>query len=91
MATKALNPAASIIEKFGGVEAVMNITQASRTRVYRWTQPRENGGTDGIIPTPHARKLLAHAEVDRRIKVTAKDFFASTSLANTLPSEGEAA
>ena len=61
-APEKLEPAASIIDRFGGPEAVQEITGADRTRVYRWTQPREKGGTDGIIPPKPARKLWAHAK-----------------------------
>ncbi|RWF41613.1 MAG: helix-turn-helix domain-containing protein [Mesorhizobium sp.] len=69
----ALDPANSIIERFGGQDTVMEITGASRTRVYRWTQPREKGGTDGLIPMPHASKLLQHAKKNG-LPVTADDF-----------------
>lgn len=57
----ALEPANSIIDRFGGPDEVRKITGASRTRVYRWTQPKAAGGTDGVIPSQPARKLLIHA------------------------------
>lgn len=60
-----LEPAASIIDRFGGPEAVQEITGADRTRVYRWTQPKEKGGTDGIIPLKPAQKLWAYAKANR--------------------------
>ncbi len=56
-----LNPAKSIIATCGGFEAVAQITGKSISRVYRWTYPKERGGTGGIIPTRDARKLLAYA------------------------------
>jgi hypothetical protein len=71
-----LQPAASIIDRFGGAETVQSITGASRTRVYRWTQPKSAGGTGGVIPMQHAVKLLAHAR-EKNIAVTADDFLAS--------------
>jgi hypothetical protein len=69
----ALNPANLIIERFGGIDTVVGITKASRTRVYRWTQPREKGGTGGLIPHPHASVLLQFAK-DNGIAVTGDDF-----------------
>lgn len=64
-APEKLEPAASIIDRFGGPDAVQEITGADRTRVYRWTQPREKGGTDGMIPLKPAQKLWAYAKANR--------------------------
>lgn len=68
-----LEPAATIIARFGGADAVREITGASRTRVYRWTQPKEAGGTGGTIPTEHALKLLAFAQ-KHQVSISAADF-----------------
>lgn len=71
--TPTLEPAATIIDRFGGPDAVQQITGASRTRVYRWTQPKSKGGTGGMIPTPHALKLIAHAK-EAGLPITAEHF-----------------
>lgn len=68
-----LQPAAKIIERLGGMHEVIRITGASRTRVYRWTQPVENGGTGGTIPLRHIPALLAAAR-KRNINLDANDF-----------------
>lgn len=70
---EALEPASSIIARFGGNAAVQSITGVSRTRVYRWTQSREAGGTGGMIPTDSAIKLLRHAR-EHGVPITADDF-----------------
>lgn len=70
-----LDPARSIIAKFGGVEAVSAITGKHITRVYRWMYPKTRGGTGGLIPQAEAAKLLAHAK-SARIKASPADFFA---------------
>jgi len=72
MSDVSLDPAATIIARFGGPHKVQEVTGASRTRVYRWTQPTENGGTDGVIPIKHARKLLNFAK-ENGIAVTSAD------------------
>lgn len=73
----ALDPANSIIDRFGGPDTVMKITGASRTRVYRWTQPRIKGGTDGMIPYGHAQKLLQYAK-EFGVPISEADFFAAS-------------
>lgn len=76
---KALEPANSIIDRFGGPDNVREITGASRTRVYRWTQPKSEGGTDGLIPTPQVVKLLSHAR-SNGMPLTADDFLPPTTM-----------
>lgn len=68
-----LEPAATIINRFGGPDAVQAITNASRTRVYRWTQSKESGGTGGLIPMVHAVKLIEEAR-KKGIGITLDDF-----------------
>jgi hypothetical protein len=78
MSNDALEPASSIIARFGGPDKVQEVTGASRTRVYRWTQSKERGGTDGIIPMLPARKLLQHAR-ENGIAVTGEDLIGAPS------------
>lgn len=73
-----LNPAKSIIDRFGGPAAVAAITGRHISRVYRWALPRDRGGTGGAIPIPEARKLL-EAGKDSGIPVSAADFLAEPS------------
>lgn len=68
-----LEPAATIINRFGGPGEVEAITKASRTRVYRWMQPKERGGTGGLIPMVHAVKLIAEAR-KKGIEISLDDF-----------------
>lgn len=57
MKTQKVNPqAAKIIELFGGVQALAKVLHSMRvkiavTSIYRWTYPKEVGGTGGFIPT----------------------------------------
>jgi hypothetical protein len=57
-----LDPAGSVIAALGGTGVVSRITGVDRTQVWRWTQPREKGGTDGLIPPDHQSALLTYAE-----------------------------
>lgn len=69
-----LEPAKSVINKFGGAEAVAAITGKSLSRVYRWMYPPERGGTGGTIPHADARKLLDHAAA-HQIPLNPAEFF----------------
>lgn len=57
-----LDPAGSVIVALGGTGVVSRVTGVDRTQVWRWTQPREKGGTDGLIPPEHQSELLSYAE-----------------------------
>ena len=71
---KHLNPAHAVIQKFGGVEAVAATTGKHISRIYRWTYPRDRGGTGGLIPPADAQKILRAAR-ERGLDITASDFF----------------
>lgn len=57
-----MTPAKKIIEKFGGPKQVAEIIGVSVTQVYRFTYPRDKGGTGGLIPADHMRTLRTEAE-----------------------------
>lgn len=57
-----MEPAKSIIEKLGGEAAVCKITGTAYTAPYRWQQPKERGGTGGLIPQRHHPAMLDYAE-----------------------------
>lgn len=76
-----LEPAATVIAKCGGVDAVARIVKRHRSVVNRWRLPRESGGTGGYVPMPHARILLREVPA-----LTEADFFAAPA-----PADGEAA
>lgn len=56
------NPARRIIAACGGIPVVVKITGHDRTWVWRWTQPKSAGGTDGRIPPKDFEKILAWAQ-----------------------------
>lgn len=66
-------PATSIIEKFGGPEAVAEIVETSSGQVRRWRYPKEKGGTGGAVPHWHISKLM-NAARSRKMKLKAEDF-----------------
>ena len=68
-----LNPAAKVVDEFGGVKAVVDVTRVHRTRVYLWMRPKEDGGTGGTIPQRHIPTLMAEA-TKRGLNLTANDF-----------------
>ena len=68
-------PAKSIIEAFGGVDAVAKIVGRNRASVFRWTYPKDKGGTSGLIPTECQSVLYNHA-VKHKMDLKAEDFMA---------------
>ena len=71
-----MNPAKRIIEKFGGHRVVAGILGLSVVSVYRFTYPKEKGGTGGLVPSEHVQTLLTVAP-DLGVDLSASDFFES--------------
>ena len=78
-----LRPAATVIEKCGGIERTAQLVGRHRSVVNRWLLPKERGGTGGLVPAHHQPTLLAKAQQEG-IKLNHRDFFDNAS------SEGEA-
>lgn len=68
-----MEPAATIIKKLGGTGPVASVTGAHRSRVWKWTQPKAKGGTDGVIPIEHIRVLIALGK-EIGVDLAAEDF-----------------
>lgn len=68
-----MEPAASIIKAIGGEAIASEITGTAYTAPYRWQQPKEKGGTGGLIPQRHHPALLAYAQ-DRGLDLRAEHF-----------------
>lgn len=66
----------SIIRKCGGHAQVAAWLGLSLTQVYRWTYPRERGGTGGLVPARRQAALLAKAR-QAGIDLDPADFFAA--------------
>jgi hypothetical protein len=66
-------PAASIIKKLGGEMVVSRVTGTKRVAPYRWCYSRERGGTGGLIPQRHHRKILEYAR-ENGIPLTSDEF-----------------
>lgn len=73
--------ARTIIDRFGGFPAVAQALGVDVTRVYRWTYPKDRGGTGGTIPARHYPALLEEAR-RRAIDLTADDLIKTHSAAN---------
>jgi hypothetical protein len=68
------NSAEIIISKLGGVDEVARAAGVDVSRVYRWTYPKERGGTDGEVPRRHWQSLIMAAHM-RGIELQHDDFF----------------
>jgi len=68
-----MEPAQTIIKRLGGPAVVSKITGTAYTAPYRWQQPRDKGGTDGLIPQRYHPALLGYAR-DNDIPLVADEF-----------------
>lgn len=59
-----MEPARTIISRLGGNSKVAKICGVKRSTAWKWGQPKEKGGTGGIIPKDHASDII---EAGRRI------------------------
>lgn len=71
--------AEQVIEKCGGVQNVAEWLGLDLSTVYRFTYPRERGGTGGVIPANHQAPLLQKAR-DNGVDLRPDDFFVLTPL-----------
>ena len=54
-------PAQQIVAKCGGAAVVAAWLGVNHSTVYRWTQPKDRGGTGGFIPYRHHVALIRAA------------------------------
>lgn len=84
---KPLKPQAKrVIDRFGGPRRLARILKAiGRPKdpacIYRWTYPKERGGTGGIIPTSAWNDVLFAARVEG-ILLTVEDLFPNAKAYN---------
>lgn len=77
-----MEPAQTIIGRFGGPSALAELLGIHRTRVSNWQRPRDAGGTGGIVPQRYHPVLLDHARANG-IDLKAEDFLPPASDAAT--------
>ena len=58
------NQAMKIINRFGNARQLAKLIDTDPCNVYRWSYPREKGGTDGLIPTRAMGKVMAAARIN---------------------------
>lgn len=59
-----MEPATTIIQKCGGVAKAARYAGVEPATAYRWTYPRERGGTGGMIPTHRQAVMIRNARAD---------------------------
>ena len=68
-----MDPATAIIKKLGGEAKVAGIAGTALSAPYRWQHEKSRGGTGGLIPQVHHRRLLDYADA-HGIALTAEEF-----------------
>lgn len=67
-----------VIEKCGGVARTAALIGRSESWVYRWTYPKERGGTGGMVPRS-AQESLIRLSQKGEVEITPLDFFEGVS------------
>lgn len=67
-----MSQAQRVIAKFGGVPALAKAAGLSLNSVYKWTYPKERGGTGGLIPADKLPVVL-DAAAAAGIEITVDD------------------
>jgi hypothetical protein len=65
--------AVKIIQKFGGARRLAALTDMDPSRIYKWTYPKDKGGTGGVIPSSCVEKVQ-HAAVVAGVSLSAEDW-----------------
>src|SRR5882724_4368949 len=68
-----MDPATAIIRKLGGEAKVAGIAGTALSAPYRWQHEKSRGGTGGLIPQAHHRRLLDYADA-HGIALAAEEF-----------------
>jgi hypothetical protein len=65
-------PADRCIEAFGGVRALARALERNPSSVVRWRKPKDEGGSNGAVPSALQGRILAIAQA-RGLPLTADD------------------
>lgn len=58
--------AKTVIDILGGAPIVSEIVNRDVSQVYRWTYPKEKGGTGGLVPAVYQQLLLDWAKQNEK-------------------------
>lgn len=74
-----LDPAQTVITRFGGAGPLARRLDLDRSAVHRWALPKSRSGTGGLIPARHHLRLLALAAAEG-IALSAADLVGAASV-----------
>lgn len=72
-------PADKCISAFGGVRALARALERNPSSVVRWRKPKDEGGSNGAVPSALQGRILAIAQA-RGLSLTADDLILRTVL-----------
>ena len=71
-------PADKCIAAFGGVRALARALERNPSSVVRWRKPKDEGGSNGAVPSSLQGRVLAIAQ-ERGLNLTAEDLILRTA------------
>lgn len=75
-----LEPAQTILNRFGGAGPLSRRLGLDRSAVHRWALPKSRGGSGGLVPGKHHLRLLALAAAEG-IALNAADLIGTPTVA----------
>ena len=79
-----IDPAHTVLLRFGGAGPLSRLLGLDRSAVHRWALPRSRGGSGGLVPGRHHRRILALAAAEG-IALSAADLIGAPSVAGDPP------
>ena len=79
-----LDPAQTILNRFGGAGPLSRRLGLDRSAVHRWALPKSRGGSGGLVPAKHHLRLLSMAAAEG-IALSAADLVGTVALAGEPP------
>lgn len=82
-----LDPAQTVLSRFGGAGPLSRRLGLDRSSVHRWALPKARGGCGGLVPAKYHQRLLALA-ASNGVRLTPADLIGVPESPASRPDDG---